>query len=351
MGFFDRLTGKRAIGLLSNSTELGIASPWAESEGILQPLVLSDIFGTDIDRPLTRGDAISIPAVSKARNLLVSTIAKWPLVAMKGDAELPADDQPTFLYRTNSTVSPHERMVWTIDCGIFHGVALWEVTRGEAKDGRRPILDAAYVPKSEWKIEDGQILLRDQPADADDVLLFNFPSEGLLNIAKRTLRGALDQEAAWVGRARNPIPLIELHQTDDTLSDEEVKPFVSAWSTARRSPDGAIGYTPQGLEVIVHGDVPTDLMIEGRNAVRTDVGSFVNVRVAMLDGTIGVDSLTYTTKDGERNSFYEFDVPFWSDAIEQRLSLDDVVPRGTRVRFVKYGTAQTPAETGPNVED
>jgi hypothetical protein len=61
--------------------------------------------------------------------------------------------------------------------------------------------------------------------------------------------------------------------------------------------------------------VKADLMVEGRNAIRTDVGSFLNIRASMLDGTMGIDSLTYTTTEGEKNSFYEFDLPFWTDPI------------------------------------
>ena len=71
----------------------------------------------------------------------------------------------------------------------------------------------------------------------------------------------------------------------------------------------------------------------------------------MLDGTMGIDSLTYTTTAGEKNSFYEFDLPFWTDPLAARLSLDDVVPRGTRIRFDLYSEYNQPASTGVRVED
>lgn len=355
MGILDQLgLGKRALDRFGIADQLGLSSPWAEG-GDLQQVVLSDIFGPEVldSIPLTRADAISIPAVSKARNLLVSTVAKFPLVAMRGAAVLDDSDQPTFLYRTNGNVSPYDRMAWTVDDLIFYGTSLWLTDRGapDAKSGRRAITDATWCPQSQWTITKGHILVNEQEVDEEDVLLFNSPFEGLLNIANRTLRGARDQEQAWVGRSQNPVPVIELHQTDDSLTADQVAKFVAAWSKARRSPLGAIGYTPEGLELKVHGDVAVDLMIEGRNAVRTDVGSFLNVRAAMLDGTIGVDSLTYTTAQGERNSFYEFDLPFWVDPIAARLSMDDVVPRSVSVHFDMYNTLNAPASTGPTVED
>jgi len=91
--------------------------------------------------------------------------------------------------------------------------------------------------------------------------------------------------------------------------------------------------------------------VEARNAVRTDIGSFLNIRASMLDGTQGVDSLTYTTNSIERNAFYEIDLPFWTAPIESRLSQDDVVPAGQRVRFDKYAEYGAPIDTDIPTED
>jgi hypothetical protein len=352
VGLFDRLGLSRThLRGIQSVFELGVKSPWAE--GSLSAILWSDLVGRDLTEnwPLTRDQAMTIPAVAKARNLLVSTIAPWPLVDMKGEER--SAEQPTWLYRTNGIVSPYERMVWTIDDGIFYGASLWLTERGAADgDGRRPILEAMWCPPSDWCVTDGHILVNEQEVDEDEVLLINFPFEGLLNIAQRTLRGAIDTEKAWTGRMRNPIPLIELRVTDDTnLSQEEVEAYVAAWASARRQENGAVNFTPPGIEIHTHGEVKADLFQENRNAVRTDVGSFVNVRAAMLDGTTGVDSLTYTTKDGEKNLFYELDVPFWSDPVEAALSQDKYVPRGHRVRFDKYAAFNPPVATGIPTED
>lgn len=363
MGILDILGLGSRPNYLAGPTELGISSPWSDQSS-LSSIVWSDMLGEDVieNLPLGRAEAISIPAVSKARNLLVSAIAKFPLVTSRFDRETGTETDTTsehpWLYRTNSAVTPYERMVWTIDDGIFHGCSLWLVERGQRDgDGRRPILNAAYCPFDWWNVnEKGKLVVRENGTgpervmQAEEVVFFNFPFEGLLNIGSRTLRGARDMERAWVGRTKNPVPVIDLHRTEEyDLGDTEVAALVQDWATARTNPNGAIGSTPHGIELNVHGDIDVNLMIEGRNAVRTDVGSFLNVRVAMLDGTIGVDSLTYTTKDGERNAFFEFDLPFWTDPIEARLSLDDIVPRGQRVRFQKY--QETPEPIGPGVED
>lgn len=352
MGILDRLGLGRSRDLMRSAHQLGIVSPYAPAPE-LPPFVITDLLDEEtVDQlPLSRAEAMSIPAVSKARNLLVSAIAPLPLRALAGKTVLPTEQQPTFLYRTNSHVTPYERMAWTVDDLIFHGYSLWLVRRGAEAGGRRPILDAEWCPTNQWTITDGHILVDEQEVDDDDIILFNSPFEGLLNVGARTIKGARDTERAWTGRMRNPIPMVELHMTDDSMAQEEVKPFVESWSKARRSIDGAIGYTPPGLELRVHGALQHELFTEGRNAIRTDIGSFLNVRAAMLDGTTGVDSLTYTTKDGERNLFYELDLPFWTNPVEARLSMDDVVPRGQRIRFDMSTAVHPPTATGPTVED
>ena len=179
MGLFDRLglTTNRFADL-SSVVDLNVASPWRDGEGTLSQILLEDLVGLDIleGMPLGRSAAISIPAVSKARNLLVATIAKFPLVALKDEKRL--DTQPRFLYRSDSSVSPYERMAWTVDDLIFYGVSLWATERGAADgpDGRRPILDAQWVPPKGWKITDGHVLINDKHVTDDDFILLTRPS-------------------------------------------------------------------------------------------------------------------------------------------------------------------------------
>lgn len=321
----------------------------------LNPMVVADWLGPELaaQLPLDRAQAMSIPVVAKARHLLVSAISRLPVLELDETARY---GEPAW-YRTAATdnpTTPYDRMAWTVDDLIFYGQALWYVSR-EGVDGA--IQTAEFVAQSHWQMNgDGQIVLVGSGQDIvlrpEEYLLFNPPHEGLLALATRTLRGAIDTENAWVGRMRNPIPLIDLHRTnDDELTDEELTAYVAAWSTARRSQDGAVGSTPEHLELRVHGTIQTDLFLEGRNALRTDIASFLNMRASMLDGTSGTDSLTYTTREGERNLFYELDLPYWTDPIEARLSMDDVCEPGRRIRFDRSDQTTQPTPTGPAAED
>lgn len=316
---------------------------------------MAEIWGEDIARslPLDRSVAISVPSVSRGRNLLVGAIEQYPLVALDRDGLLAT--QPTWLYRTDGDVTPQERIAWTVDDLIFHGVSLWLVTRGSFGQ----ILTAEWCPRDDWRIYDGELMVR-TPGTVEwwevserEYILINSPFEGLLNIAARTIRGAISTEEAWVGRMRNPIPLIELKVTDDSeLDEDEIKDQVITWAQARTGVNGAVSWTPPGIEVRTHGEVKADLYTEGRNAIRTDIGNYLNIPTSMMDGSLAEASLTYQTTEGVRNRFQAESIPFWTQPIEAALSMDNVVPRGTRIRFDRSADyAPIPPSTGIPVED
>ncbi|NYD65990.1 phage portal protein [Agromyces atrinae] len=325
----------------------GIASPWAESDGILHH-VGPEIFGSDIasNLPISRDEAMTIPAVIKARNLLVATIAKFPLVAL--DKSGPLASQPAWLYRQDDDLSTYDRTAATVDDLFFNGRSLWTTTRGSSG-----ILNASWIPSDRWHIDGADVVIDGVVADDRDFILFHIPLfDGVLKHGRRTIRGARDTELAWVAKMRNPTPVNELRIVDDTnLEQDEVDELRKKLDQKTAAGESVNMVTPAGVEFNAHGEVDPALYVEGRNAIRTDIGSFANVSVAMLDGTIGVDSLTYSTKEGEKNKFYEFDLPFWTDPIQAALSVDKVVPRGQRVRFDMYAAHNMPVPTGVPTED
>jgi hypothetical protein len=241
-------------------------------------------------------------------------------------------------------------MAWTIDDLMFFGWSLWGVER----DADGQILRADRCPIERWQIDaDGVIRIDDQIAEADSVILIPAPFEGLLAVGSRTIRGGVKLEASWVGKATNPIPAIELHATtDDPLELDEVQALVQAWADARSDVNGAIAFTPHNVQAIAHGSAEPSLLIEGRNFLRIDVGAFLGIPAALMDASLSTASLTYSTQEGQRNEFADFTLPYWIEPIQQRLSLDDVVPAGQRVRFDLTDLyTNPPTPTSPEVAD
>lgn len=306
-------------------------------------LLWQDLFGTQLS--LSREQAMTIPGVARGRGILLSLICDKPLVdysrAANAAAATKSATQPTWLYHTSGWQDPWQRMALTIDDHIFHGCSLWGVQRGaQPARGLRPIVDAWHIDFDAWEVDPaGRICVADEdgqmvPADESEVLYLPSAHDGLLNYAARTFRAAVDMERSWAARAKNPLPAIDLHETEETnMDDDERQDVVDAWAAARMDPNGAIASTPHNIDARVLGTIDPNLYIEGRNAVRLDLANFFQIPGSLMDATTAEASLTYVTQDSQASSLDSMTLPYWIRPIEGRLGQDDVVAQGHVVRF------------------
>lgn len=324
----------------------GIVSPW--SEGELNKFVWSDVFGLEVAK-VTRKEAMSVPAVSASRNRIVQ-LADRPLLALTGETNVTK--KHAWLYRTNTAITPWMRLAATFDDWIFYGESLWAVERGIKQEGMAyaPILDAVHVPYDRWEVTPGgEILVDKAPVAAESVLYLPGPFEGLLNVAPEAIRAAKALERAWASRVRNPTPTVILEEKEEgTVTGKEANRYVQAVSKALRDPDGAVFFVPYKINLRLESEAGIDVLEGARNAVRIDIANYLNLNASALDGAKPQSSLTYETQETETQELQDR-LSFWTAPLEHRLSMDDVVPRGTRVRF-DFATT-TPAQTGTPTED
>ena len=353
MGILNGL--KFASGIASSNvvpfpkrSNLQVVSPWADSSNVLEMLIAKDVYGLDLP-VVTRAVAMTIPAVVKGRALLHSVIATRPLRAYQDGKPLPDEQQPAWLYRSDTGISPRLRTKLILDDLIFSEAALLVVARNGDD-----IVDAVHVAYDRWRVDSqGVVLIDDRPARPDQVIWIPGPGPGLLAQGLDLIPAALSTERAWAQRVRNPFPAMVLQHTEDIQLDQgEANTFVAAVAAARRNPDSAVMYVPFGLEIESHQAETTDLFESGRNALRLDFANMLNMPAAVLDGSVSEASLTYSTQEGRRNDFLDLTVPYWAGPIEDAFSLDNVVPSGQYVRF-DFTDLATPTATaaGPTVED
>lgn len=319
-------------------------SPW--STGELQKIVLSDFYpGAPL--PISRKQAMKVPAIVKGRAIITGTLSRHPLAKYRGETKVKSD---AWMTSSAGDLSPQARMRWTLDDLIFGGCSLWALDR----DAHDRVTSAQRVPPEWWSIdEDLTISVLGEVVSSEEVCYFEGPQEGLCELAADTIEGALAIESAWTKRVKTPVPLMHLKPADamSNLDPSEVDDVVDTWEKARRN--GGVAYTPYGLTVDYPGEAadPT-LFIEGRNAVRIDVANFLNLPAQLLDGTTATASLTYSTQEGTRNELVDLSLAYWATPIEERLSMDDMTPARSYIQFdIEYlSNAAQPAK-GPNLED
>jgi len=324
-----------------------VLTPWSPQEH-MKELAIGEALGLTGDLPVTRSEALTLAAVSDARAHIIEKIAGVPLRALSADGLVSV--QPTWLYRTDGPVPPWHRMAATLDDWMFYGHSLWAVERGATGQ----ITDAAHVPYDRWDIDaEGNIVFDGKPVPERGVLYLRGPMDGLVNVASRTIRGAVDLEKSTVSKGRTPVPAIILREIEEgSMTQKEVTDYVKAVAEARRSPDGMVMFVPAKIEASFQGEVAADLMIDGRNRAALDIAKHLHLPASAIDATVDKASLTYETKAGTEQTVIDR-MTFWSEPLEARLSMDDVVPRGQRVRFdfsPNPADTSTP-DTGPYAED
>lgn len=326
-----------------------IATPWGEAD--LNRLIVEDIYGTDAPEPNSRSAAMRIPAVARARNLLVATGSRVPLHAFDADTQLEDLDFP-WLFRTGTATTPLHRIAWTIDDLIFYGWSLWE--KNALGDGGFPgAMDR--VNRAAWTITpDNEITINGIPKKPDQVVLIPGLHEGILSYGVDAIRDTRRLYEVVRDRVENPIPAIDLHQVEgDDLTDAQRRTLLSDWRTARRSRGGAgVGFTNKAIEAKALGTGGSELLIEARNAAALDLARVVGVAASRIDSTVTKASLNYETTTGRNQELVDFDLALYLLPIAARLSMDDVVPPGIRTAhdFTDL-VGLTPSLTGPPAED
>lgn len=323
-----------------------VRSPWASTS--LSRIVLSELAG--LTTSPGRAEAMQVPAVARGRALIAGLLGRHPLACYDAAGVIQPDAEP-WLTATSTGQSPRTRNLWTFDDLIFSALSLWAVSRD--RDGK--ISDAIRVNPALWTVNPASNRVQINGADvsAEQVILIEGPQEGLVTLAEETIRAARAVERAWAQRVAQPLPMLELHSTDQMMDLEETErdELITAWEKARQNGNGT-AYTPSSIELRVHGTGTTDLFVAGRNALRLDIANFLSLPSALLEGSMSTASLTYSTQAGQRNDLVDLSLGYWATALEARLSQDDVVAPGLNIAIdLSQLAAPTQPDRSPVSED
>jgi hypothetical protein len=338
--------------------------PWVDNH-LAEALFVNDVFGTGMDRPVSRWEAMAVPAMARARHMIVGAAARLPLQEFDGaaevtpavswmqstDGQLGAPPSATAARLRIGPQSPWQRMAGTADDLLFYGESLWLITQRFAESGR-PV-SMVRVPYTAWTRDDaGNYVDADHhPIGNDAVVCIQGPHEGVLRFGAPTIRQATDLERTAADVARRPLRF-ELHQTSDLeLTAAERKALIGATRTALADNQGIL-FTNAAIETKAHPYGDAALLIAGRNAAALNVARAASIPAALIDATSEGASLEYASLQGRNLQFVDYGLAMYLDAVVARLSMDDVLASGHRAAFDTTAlTALTPAPTGTPTED
>jgi phage portal protein BeeE len=292
-----------------------------------------------------RSSAMAVPTLAYIRAQLAGGVSSMPLERYRRNP----DDEPTKLdpgWCENPdpayTITPSLFWAWIIDDLFFNGRSTLVVMARDS--GNFPVAfrrvlpgQLVYSPETlAWGTITTQppIFYMGQQIPPTDVIAIDGPHEGICNYGARVIQAALDLEVGSATAAAEPLPNIDLHQTGgEPLSVTQAQDLVAEWKAARAL--GATAYTPQNLEARTLGWSAADQqMVEGRQYMATQLARMAGVNPVLVSAAMGSSSsYVYTNQADYRQAFLDDVLDSYLQAIEGRLSQNDVTPRGQYLEF------------------
>jgi hypothetical protein len=290
--------------------------------------------------PITRGEALSVPAIAAAFQVIAGRGSTLPLRRWGSDGE-PLDPG-TFLRSPEPDVNrPLPRtLLDTLGDLCLHGRAYWRVLLRDYRDYPLAAQRMApeYVAPKTTHVQGSGTVITGWVVDGiemalGDVIEYVGPLHGgWLTVGARTIRNALALERAARRFAEEPLPLAVLRNTSGVdLPADKVQAILDGWKLGRQT--RATAYVNAALDVVPMGFSARDTqLVEGRQQSVLEVSRLSGIPSGLLGAAPSGSSLTYRNLEGEAHQLYQSMLPYLS-AIESRLSAEDITPRGQSVRF------------------
>jgi hypothetical protein len=166
----------------------------------------------------------------------------------------------------------------------------------------------------------------------EHLIRFDGPNDPLLVAGARAIRACLALDAAALRHADGAPPLDFFTPADgaDLGEDADVQGMLDAWRLARQT--RSTGYVPGALKYNVAGWDPEKLQLaEARQHAVLEIARLMGVDPEELG--VSTTSRTYNNAFDRRKAFVDFTLGAYRQAFEDRLSMNDVSPRGYKARL------------------
>ena len=285
----------------------------------------------------SRQQAMAVPTIARARNIICSTLAGLPLTQYsKVDGSyVPV---PAVINQPDPRVPGSAIYAWLAEDLLFHGIGYGQVLEQYGETGRvrswtRVAPDRVTPKLNNLQTEivgyqvDGSIVPN---AGVGSLVVFYGLDEGILNRAGRTIRAAHALEQAAETFAKEPVPLQVLKSNGTNLPAERISKLLESWRNARLTKSTA--FLNADVELQALGIDPAKLQLnEARMYVSLELARATGVPAYFVDAQ--QSTFTYSNALDKRRDLVDFAFRNYMTVIEQRMSFMDFVPQGTDVQF------------------
>ena len=293
--------------------------------------------------------ALSLPTVSRARDLLASTISGLEFrqyVKQWNGTEYEEIYVPNESWMENPDPKVPRQFILanTVTDLWMTGRAFWAVTSRNATDGRP--MSFEWLPSANIQTPDQvgpqffgmpkEIEFNGIQLDPNEIITFLAPTTGLMYSGRRAVSIAthLDQYADRAATIETVPGYLQQTSAGETMSGEELGDLAAQWAQARRE-GNVIGALNNFVNFVEYDQSPLEVNAAQREYQALDLSRICSVPAYLVSAPTPGASMTYQNASQARQDLWLFGAHMLATAITSRLSMNDVVSRG---RYVKFDT-------------
>ena len=280
---------------------------------------------------VSRREAVQVPAVKRSRDLIAGSLGQLPLAVVKADRTVEAT---SWLQQPEKNVPRSVTMTRLVEDLLYEQTAWWRILesdyRGYPTRVKRLRPDQVSVDEDQAKVfVDGKHVPDEQ------LIRFDSPNDALLVAGARAIRQCLTLDRAAQRYADGAPPGDYFTPADPTVDpfdtpEELQQQLLDPWAVARQQRSTAFIPAAVSYHAAAFNPEQLELADQRQHAV------LEIARVAGIDPEelgVSTTSRTYANQFDRRKAFLDFTLGGYRAAIEDRLSMGDVTPRGSVVRF------------------
>lgn len=324
MGYFDLFTYK-APKVQTTDVEAALAP-------VNSPDFLVTTFTT-----ASRAEALSVPALRRARGIICGTIGSLPIeqynkstgahveplkTIKQPDPRVPASFVYAFLAED----------IWLY--GVGYAFVMSVYGDGKIANWTRIAPERITPQYNQTGTEVESYLLDGYPVPLNGVgsiQAFYGLDTGLLNHGGRTIRAAVALEQTAEKFANEPVPAMAIKSNGTNITSERARKLLDAFNFGRRNKNATV-FMNADVDLKEFGFDPARLQLnEARQYVALEIARLCGIPAYFLSAE--PNSMTYSNAISERKALVDFSLRSILTAIEQRLSMPDFSSSLVETRF------------------